>query len=44
LAVGLLHESLYWVSGGKQFAVEETECIASGAASCVIAINKRPVE
>ena len=30
LAVGLLQESLYWVSGGKVFNVEEIACIAHG--------------
>jgi predicted hydrocarbon binding protein len=44
LAVGLLQESLYWVSGGKNFAVEETECIACGDENCVIAIDKRPLD
>ena len=30
LAVGLLQEALYWVSGGKVFNVEEKTCIAAG--------------
>jgi len=44
LAVGLLQESLFWVSGGKNFAVEERECIARGDTSCVIVIDKQPLE
>lgn len=44
LAVGLLQESLYWVSGGKQFAVHETACLACGAEQCTISIEKKPLD
>ena len=44
LAVGLLQEALFWVSGGKYFIVEETHCIAKGDKCCTIAINKQPLE
>ena len=43
LAVGLLQESLYWLSGGKIFNVEETACIAKGDAACTIIIDKTPL-
>lgn len=43
LAVGLLQESLSWVSNGRSFRVEEVECIAAGSASCQIAIYKTPL-
>jgi predicted hydrocarbon binding protein len=43
LAVGLLQESLYWVSGGKIFNVEETHCIARGDPACTIRIEKQPI-
>jgi predicted hydrocarbon binding protein len=43
LAVGLLQESLYWLSGGKIFNVEETHCIARGDPACIIAIEKTPI-
>jgi hypothetical protein len=43
LAVGLLQEALYWVSGGKMFQVEETHCCAVGDKECVIAIQKQPL-
>ena len=43
LAVGILQESLRWATGGKDFLVAETECIAAGDAACTIAISKRPV-
>ncbi|MGE5252278.1 MAG: V4R domain-containing protein [Bacteroidota bacterium] len=43
LAVGLLQESLYWVSGGKIFEVEETQCIACGDPACTIRIDKQPI-
>ncbi len=43
LAVGILQESLRWATGGKDFLVVETACVASGDDACVIEINKRPV-
>ena len=43
LAVGLLQESLYWLSGGKVFNVEETDCIARGAPACTIVIDTTPI-
>ena len=42
LAVGLIQESLYWLSGGKVFDVKETDCIARGDADCTIEINPLP--
>ena len=44
LAVGLLQESLYWVSGGKIFDVEETLCIARGDPTCTIEIDQTPLD
>lgn len=43
LAVGLLQEALYWLSGGKIFNVEETACIARGDATCTITIDQTPL-
>jgi predicted hydrocarbon binding protein len=43
LAVGLLQEALYWVSGGKFFQVEEKDCIACGDSKCTIVIGKTPM-
>jgi predicted hydrocarbon binding protein len=43
LAVGLLQESLYWLSNGKIFNVEEIACIARGDAACTIVIDKTPI-
>jgi len=43
LAVGLLQEALYWLSGGKVFNVEEQTCIASGDATCTIVIDQTPI-
>jgi predicted hydrocarbon binding protein len=43
LAVGLLQEALYWVSGGKVFNVEETACIASGSPTCTLEIDQTPI-
>ena len=44
LAVGILQEALYWVSGGRYFCVEETGCIAQGDRACIIVIEKQPLE
>jgi len=43
LAVGVLQEALYWLSGGKFFHVEETQCIAQGDSVCTIEIVKKPL-
>jgi predicted hydrocarbon binding protein len=43
LAVGLLQEALYWVSGGKVFNVEEQTCIAAGDPACTIVIDQTPI-
>lgn len=43
LAVGLLQEALYWLSGGKVFDVEEQTCIAAGDAACTVMIDKTPI-
>lgn len=43
LAVGLLQEALYWLSGGKVFSVEETACHARGDTHCTITILKAPL-
>lgn len=44
LAVGLLQESLYWLSSGKIFHVEETQCAARGDAACVIEVHSTPLD
>ena len=41
-AIGLLQEGLRWVSGGKDFRVEETLCIAKGDPACTFIIEKEP--
>jgi len=43
LAVGLLEQSLDWVSRGRRFRVREESCIAKGDDSCTIVISKKPV-
>lgn len=43
LAVGLLQESLNWVSNGRNFRVEEDACIAAGDGACMISIYKKPI-
>lgn len=43
VAVGILQETLRWVSGGLEFRVEELECICQGAESGVFRIDKEPI-
>ncbi|MGQ9583799.1 MAG: V4R domain-containing protein [Anaerolineae bacterium] len=43
-ATGILTEGLHWLSGGKNFRVEEVTCIATGDDSCRFRITKRPVD
>jgi predicted hydrocarbon binding protein len=43
IAAGLLLESLKWVSGGSEFRVTETKCIAIGHDVCEFVIPKQPV-
>ena len=44
MAVGLLQEALCWVSGGKNFKVEEKKCIACGDSACTILIDRTPMD
>lgn len=40
--IGVLEESLFWVSRGRRFAVEETTCMACGDPVCTLYIGKVP--
>ena len=42
-AVGLLQEGLRWVSGGHEFRVFESDCIATGQQHCIFVIYKEPI-
>ncbi|MDX1435927.1 MAG: 4-vinyl reductase [Anaerolineales bacterium] len=44
IATGLLQEGLKWVSGGSEFKVNESKCIAMGDESCEFIIKKKPIE
>jgi predicted hydrocarbon binding protein len=44
IAQGILEEALSWVTGGRNFKVEELECRANGGNECVWAIDKDPVD
>jgi predicted hydrocarbon binding protein len=43
IAVGLLQEGLKWVSGGNEFRVNESKCIALGDGVCEFIIQKEPI-
>ena len=43
VAVGLLQEGLKWVSGGNEFRVNESKCVAMGEEVCEFVIHKNPI-
>ena len=43
VAVGLLQEGLKWLSGGNEFRVNESKCIALGDPVCEFIIQKEPI-
>ena len=43
VAAGLLQEGLKWVSGGNEFRVNESKCIAVGDSVCEFIIQKEPI-
>ncbi len=44
LTVGMIQEALFWMSGGKNFVVEETACIAMGDPTCTIRVARHPLD
>jgi predicted hydrocarbon binding protein len=43
IATGLLQEGLKWVSGGNEFRVNESKCVAMGDPVCDFTIQKTPI-
>lgn len=43
IATGLLQEGLKWVSGGSEFRVNESQCVAMGHSVCEFVIQKQPI-
>ncbi|MEM7033920.1 MAG: 4-vinyl reductase [Chloroflexota bacterium] len=43
-AVGILQEGLHWVSGGKNFRVEQVQCKSMGHENSVFHIYKQPLD
>jgi len=43
IATGLLQEGLKWVSGGSEFRVNESKCVAMGDEVCEFVIQKTPI-
>lgn len=43
MGAGLLQEGLKWVSGGSEFRVYESQCVAMGDDVCVYTIYKSPI-
>jgi predicted hydrocarbon binding protein len=43
IAVGLLQESLKWVSGGNEFRVNESKCVALNDPICEFVVQKDPI-
>lgn len=44
VATGLLQAGLRWVSGGKEFRVNESKCVAMGHDVCEFVIQKKPLD
>ncbi len=42
--IGVLEETLFWVSLGRTFTIQETTCIACGDPVCTFYIDKLPLE
>lgn len=42
-AIGLIQEGLNWISGGKEFRVNESKCSAMGDDVCEFIIHKNPM-
>jgi predicted hydrocarbon binding protein len=43
IAIGLLQEGLKWVSGGNEFRINESKCVAMGHEICEFVIQKTPI-
>jgi predicted hydrocarbon binding protein len=43
VAVGLIQEGLKWLSGGNEFRVNESKCVAMGDDVCEFVIQKSPM-
>jgi predicted hydrocarbon binding protein len=43
-AKGLLQETVSWISGGKNFSIEEISCIAVGDVTCTFTVEKLPYD
>ncbi len=44
VAVGILQETLRWISGGLEFRVDIVECIGQGHKAGVLRIDKEPIK
>ena len=43
IATGLLQEGLKWISGGNEFRVNESKCVAVGDDVCEFVVQKEPI-
>lgn len=44
IAQGILEEALTWVTGGRNFKVQEIECVGAGGKTCTWTIDKEPID
>ena len=42
VTLGILKEAMYWLSGCREFQIQETECMAMGDTCCRFVIHKTP--
>lgn len=44
ISTSILQTALHWVSDGREFRVEEIECMATGGSACVFRVDKEPIK
>ena len=44
LTIGFLQEAMYWITGGRQFHIEEQQCQGVGDPTCTFCIDEKPIE
>ncbi len=43
LGIGVLKAASTWATGGKEFRIAETQCVAMGAEACIYTVEKQPI-
>lgn len=43
LGIGVLSAASAWATGGMKFRIQETQCVAMGAETCIYSMDKQPI-